>query len=101
MVIGIFVASCVLLFVMAILVLVGKGDFLISTLRSSGAEKYNVRRVRLLNVFSLLFTIVYLVAAYFAMSAPSAVMIINVLTGILTVVVIVQLILTYTWAKNR
>ena len=57
MVIGIFVASCVLLFVMAILVLVGKGDFLISTL-----EKYNVRRVRLLNVFSLLFTIVYLVA---------------------------------------
>lgn len=96
MVIGIFVASCVLLFVMAILVLVGKGDFLISTL-----EKYNVRRVRLLNVFSLLFTIVYLVAAYFSMSAPSAVMIINVLTGILTVVVVDQLILTYTWAKNR
>ena len=96
MVIGIFVASCVLLFVMAILVLVGKGDFLISTL-----EKYNVRRVRLLNVFSLLFTIVYLVAVYFSMSAPSAVMIINVLTGILTVVVVDQLILTYTWAKNR
>ena len=96
MVIGIFVASCVLLFVMAILVLVGKGDFLISTL-----EKYNVRRVRLLNVFSLLFTIVYLVAAYFSMSALSAVMIINVLTGILTVVVVDQLILTYTWAKNR
>lgn len=96
MVIGIFVASCVLLFVMAILVLVGKGDFLISAL-----EKYNVRRVRLLNVFSLLFTIVYLVAAYFSMSAPSAVMIINVLTGILTVVVVDQLILTYTWAKNR
>lgn len=89
-------ASCVLLFVMAILVLVGKGDFLISAL-----EKYNVRRVRLLNVFSLLFTIVYLVAAYFSMSAPSAVMIINVLTGILTVVVVDQLILTYTWAKNR
>ena len=96
MVIGIFVASCVLLFVMAILVLVGKGDFLISTL-----EKYNVRRLRLLNVFSLLFTIVYLVAAYFSMSALSAVMIINVLTGILTVVVVDQLILTYTWAKNR
>ena len=96
MVIGIFVASCVLLFVMAILVLVGKGDFLISTL-----EKYNVWCVRLLNVFSLLFTIVYLVAAYFSMSAPSAVMIINVLTGILTVVVVDQLILTYTWAKNR
>lgn len=52
--IGIMVALSVMLFVMGVLILVGKGDFLIKCFKKHGAEKYNVGRVRLLNAIAIL-----------------------------------------------
>lgn len=101
MVIGIFLALGVLAFVMAVLILAGRGDFLISDLRGSGAQKYNVRRVRLLNAVLLFVSIVFLVALHFAMSSPNAVKTIRILVGGMIVLAVIQQILTYTWAKRK
>ncbi len=100
MVIGILIVTCVFCFVMGILILVGKGDFMIKILRKPGAEKYNLGRLRLINALAMLVAIPYIIAIHFVARTPDAQNLIWVLTGIMLVVVVILQILERTWAKR-
>lgn len=98
---GIIIATCVFGFVMGILILVGKGDFMIKILRKPGAEKYNLGRLRLINALAMLVAIPYIIAIHLVARTPDAQNLIWVLTGILLVVVVILQILERTWAKRK
>lgn len=98
--IGIMVALSVMLFVMGVLILVGKGDFLIKCFKKHGAENYNVRRVRLLNAIAMFASVAFMVSLHFVITAHNADKIVWILVAVLLVVVAVLEILESTWAKR-
>ena len=98
---GILIALGVFFFVMGILILVGKGDFMIKSLKKPGAEKYNLGRLRLINALAMLVAIPYIIAIHFVARTPDAQILIWVLTGILLVVVVALQVLEHTWAKRK
>ena len=98
--IGLMVALSVMLFVMGVLILVGKGDFLIKCFRKHGAEKYNVGRVRLLNAIAMFVATAFVVSVHFVQAARNGGKIVWVLVAVLLVVTGALQILERTWAKR-
>ena len=98
--IGIMVALSVMLFVMGVLILVGKGDFLIKCFKKHGAEKYNVGRVRLLNAIAMFVAVAFMVSLHFVITAPNADKIVWILVAVFLVITGVLQILERTWAKR-
>ena len=98
--IGIMVALSVMLFVMGVLILVGKGDFLIKCFKKHGAEKYNVGRVRLLNAIAMFVAVAFMVSLHFVITAPNADKIVWILVAFFLVITGALQILERTWAKR-
>lgn len=98
--IGIMVALSVMLFVMGVLILVGKGDFLIKCFKKHGAEKYNVGRVRLLNAIAMFVSVAFMVSLHFVITAPNADKIVWILVAVFLVITGTLQILERTWAKR-
>ena len=98
--IGIMVALSVMLFVMGVLILVGKGDFLIKCFKKHGAEKYNVGRVRLLNAIAMFVAVAFMVSLHFVITAPNADKIVWILVAVFFVITGALQILERTWAKR-
>ena len=98
--IGIMVALSVMLFVMGVLILVGKGDFLIKCFKKHGAEKYNVGRVRLLNAIAMFGAVAFMVSLHFVITAPNADKIVWILVAVFLVITGALQILERTWAKR-
>ena len=98
--IGLMVALSVMLFVMGVLILVGKGDFLIKCFKKHGAEKYNVGRVRLLNAIAMFVAVAFMVSLHFVITAPNADKVVWILVAVLLVVTGALQILERTWAKR-
>ena len=101
MVIGILIVTCVFCFVMGILILVGKGDFLIKCFKKHGAEKYNVGRVRLLNAIAMFVATAFGVSIHFVQAARNGGKIVWILVAVLLVVTGALQILERTWAKRK
>ena len=99
--IGILIAVCVLLFVMGILILFGKGDFMIKSLKKPGAEKYNLGRVRLLNAIAMFVATAFVVSIHFVQAARNGGKIVWILVAVLLVVTGALQILERTWAKRK
>ena len=97
---GIIIATCVFCFVMGILILVGKGDFLIKCFKKHGAEKYNVGRVRLLNAIAMFVATAFGVSIHFVQAARNGGKIVWILVAVLFVIVGALQILERTWAKR-
>ena len=100
MVIGILIVTCVFCFVMGILILVGKGDFMIKCFKKHGAEKYNVGRVRLLNAIAMFVATAFGVSIHFVQAARNGGKIVWILVAVLLVVTGALQILERTWAKR-
>ena len=98
--IGLMVALSVMLFVMGVLILVGKGDFLIKCFKKHGAEKYNVGRVRLLNAIAMFVAVAFMVSLHFVITAPNADKIVWILVAFFLVITGALQILERTWAKR-
>ena len=98
--IGLMVALSVMLFVMGVLILVGKGDFLIKCFKKHGAEKYNVGRVRLLNAIAMFVAVAFMVSLHFVITAPNADKIVWILVAVFLVITGTLQILERTWAKR-
>ena len=98
--IGLMVALSVMLFVMGVLILVGKGDFLIKCFKKHGAEKYNVGRVRLLNAIAMFVGTAFVVSIHFVQVARNGGKIVWILVAVLLVVTGALQILERTWAKR-
>ena len=101
MVIGILIVACVFFFVMGILILVGKGDFMIKSLKKPGAEKYNLGRLRLVNALAMFVAIPYVIAIHFVARTQNVHNLILILTGVVLVLVVVLQVLEHTWAKRK
>ena len=95
-----YIVSFVLL-LLAVVIAFGKGDFLISGYNTASKEKkakYNIRRLRLLvSSLLVLITIGLVVAALLGWGEAER----ESLSVGIAVLVVIYMILTYTWAKKK
>ena len=95
-----YIVSLVLL-LLAVVIAFGKGDFLISGYNTASKEKrakYNVQRLRLLvSSLLVLITIGLVVAALLGWGEAER----ESLSVGIAVLVVIYMILTYTWAKKK
>ena len=87
----------VLFLVMGIFVLIGKGDRLVKCLNRPGAERYNVKRVRLLHAL-----LMFVGATSFALFPIflQNVKLTQIIGGVMAFLAAIIIVLQYTWAKN-
>ena len=97
----IIIALVVVLITMAILIILGKGDFLIAgynTASKEEKEKYNIKRLRFLISAILLVSVVYAVLMIpFGQDVVWAM----TMTAVLVVLTLAVVILANTWAKKK
>lgn len=98
--IGFLIATCVFLFVMAVLILFGKVDFLLNSLKRPGAEKLILWRIRLINALTLFVVMAFVVSIHFVQAARNGGKIVWILVAVLLVVTGALQILERTWAKR-
>ena len=97
----IIIALVVILIIMAIVIMLGKGDFLIAgynTASKEEKEKYNIKRLRFLISAILLVSVVYAVLMIpFGQDVVGAL----TMTAVLVVLTFAVVILANTWAKKK
>ncbi len=88
----------VLFLVIGIFILIGKGDRFVKPLNRPGAERYNVKRIRLLHALMMFSGSMCFVS--FAVFMKN-VRLVQILGGVFIFVAAILVVLQYTWAKNR
>lgn len=88
----------VLFLAMGIFILIGKGDRFVKPLNRPGAERYNVKRIRLLHALMMFSGSMCFVS--FAVFMKN-VRLVQILGGVFIFVAAILVVLQYTWAKNR
>ena len=88
----------VLFLVIGIFILIGKGDRFVKPLNRPGAERYNVKRVRLIHALMMFSGSMCFVS--FAVFMKN-VRLVQILGGVFIFVAAILVVLQYTWAKNR
>lgn len=88
----------VLFLVIGIFILIGKGDRFVKPLNRSGAERYNVKRIRLLHALMMFSGSMCFVS--FAVFMKN-VRLVQILGGVFIFVAAILVVFQYTWAKNR
>lgn len=88
----------VLFLVIGIFILIGKGDRFVKPLNRPGAERYNVKRIRLLHALMMFSGSMCFVS--FAVFMKN-VRLVQILGGVFIFVAAILVVFQYTWAKNR
>ncbi len=88
----------VLFLAVGIFILIGKGDRFVKPLNRPGAERYNVKRVRLIHALMMFSGAMCFVS--FAVFMKN-VKLVQVFGGVFVFVAAILVVLQYTWAKNR
>jgi len=88
----------VLFLAIGIFILIGKGDRFVKPLNRPGAERYNVKRIRLLHALMMFSGSMCFVS--FAVFMKN-VRLVQILGGVFIFVAAILVVLQYTWAKNR
>lgn len=88
----------VLFLVIGIFILIGKGDRFVKPLNRPGAERYNVKRIRLLHALMMFSGSMCFVSFVVFMQN---VRLVRILGGVFIFVAAILVVLQYTWAKNR
>ena len=88
----------VLFLAIGIFILIGKGDRFVKPLNRPGAERYNVKRIRLLHALMMFSSSMCFVS--FAVFMQN-VRLVQILGGVFIFVAAILVVLQYTWAKNR
>ena len=88
----------VVFLVVGILILIGKGDRFVKVLNRPGAERYNVKRVRLVQAL-----LMFVGAATFILFSvfQQNVELLQIIGGVLIFLVAILVVLQYTWAKKK
>ena len=94
----IYSVMAVVFLAVGIIILIGKGDRLVKCLNRPGAERYNVKRVRLINALLMFLAAIAFALFSVFLSNPK---LIQIFGGVLVFLVAVLVVLQYTWAKNR
>jgi hypothetical protein len=92
------IIAAVVFIVVGIVILIGKGDRFVKPLNRPGAERYNVKRIRLLHALMMFSGSMCFVS--FAIFMQN-VKLIQILGGVFVFVAAILVVLQYTWAKNR
>lgn len=90
--------SAVLFLAIGIFILIGKGDRFVKPLNRPGAERYNVKRIRLLHALIMFSGSMCFVS--FAVFRQN-VRLVQIFGGVFIFVAAILVVLQYTWAKNR
>lgn len=88
----------VVFLVVGIFILIGKGDRFVKPLNRPGAERYNVKRVRLLHALMMFSGSMCFVS--FAVFMRN-VRLVQIFGGVFVFFAAILVVLQYTWAKNR
>lgn len=88
----------VLFLAIGIFILIGKGDRFVKPLNRPGAERYNVKRIRLLHALMMFSGSMCFVS--FAVFMKN-VRLVQILGGVFIFVAAILVVFQYTWAKNR
>ena len=88
----------VLFLAIGIFILIGKGDRFVKPLNRPGAERYNVKRIRLLHALMMFSGSMCFVS--FAVFMKN-VRLVQIFGGVFIFVAAILVVLPYTWAKNR
>ena len=92
------IIAAVVFIVVGIIILIGKGDRFVKPLNRPGAERYNVKRMRLLHALMMFSGSMCFVS--FAVFMQN-VKLVQILGGVFIFVAAILVVLQYTWAKNR
>ena len=88
----------VVFLVVGIVILIGKGDRFVKVLNRPGAERYNVKRVRLVQALLMFVgTTTFILFSVFQQNVK----LLQIIGGVLIFLVAILVVLQYTWAKNR
>ena len=92
----------ILFIVLAIIILMGKGDFLIAgynTASDTEKQQVNIKRLRLLMTVMMVFTALF--CFFMSMLGNERMETVLTATGIFVIVTIIFVILANTWAKKK
>ena len=92
------IIATVVFVIVGVIILIGKGDRFVKCLNRPGAERYNVQRVRLLHAL-LMFVgaITFVLFSVFQQNVK----LLQIIGGVIIFLVVIIIVLQYTWAKNR
>lgn len=88
----------VVFLVVGILILIGKGDRFVKVLNRPGAERFNVKRVRLVQALLMFVgTATFILFSVFQQNVK----LLQIIGGVLIFLVAILVVLQYTWAKKK
>ena len=88
----------VVFLVVGIVILIGKGDRFVKVLNRPGAERYNVKRVRLVQALLMFVgTTTFVLFSVFQQDVKF----LQIIGGVLIFLVAILVVLQYTWAKKK
>ena len=88
----------VVFLVVGIIILIGKGDRFVKVLNRPGAERYNVKRVRLVQALLMFVgTATFILFSVFQQNVK----LLQIIGGVLIFLVAILVVLQYTWAKKK
>lgn len=88
----------VVFLVVGIVILIGKGDRFVKVLNRPGAERYNVKRVRLVQALLMFVgTATFILFSVFQQDVK----LLQIIGGVLIFLVAILVVLQYTWAKKK
>ena len=88
----------VVFLVVGIIILIGKGDRFVKVLNRPGAERYNVKRVRLVQALLMFVgTATFILFSVFQQNVKF----LQIIGGVLIFLVAILVVLQYTWAKKK
>ena len=88
----------VVFLVVGIVILIGKGDRFVKVLNRPGAERYNVKRVRLVQALLMFVgTATFILFSVFQQNVKF----LQIIGGVLIFLVAILVVLQYTWAKKK
>ena len=92
------IIAAVVFIVVGIIILIGKGDRFVKPLNRPGAERYNVKRMRLLHAL-LMFdgAMCFTLFPIFVQNVK----LLQIIGGVLIFLVAILVVLQYTWAKKK
>ena len=92
------IIAAVVFIVVGIIILIGKGDRFVKVLNRPGAERYNVKRVRMVQAL-----LMFVGAATFILFSvlQQNVKLLQIIGGVLIFLVAIRVVLQYTWAKKK
>ena len=92
------IIAAVVFIVVGIIILIGKGDRFVKPLNRPGAERYNVKRVRLIHALVMFSgAMCFVLFSIFMQNVK----LLQYIGGVFVFIAVILIVLQLTWAKNK